>query len=94
MTREELNMELQRISLDQRKTVLFVTHDIEEAVLLSDRVFVFSRGPGQLVSTLQTGMPRPRRLSDKGDPRFIRAVSEIRTLLDRGDVRSEETDHG
>jgi NitT/TauT family transport system ATP-binding protein len=93
MTREELNMELQRISLDQRKTVLFVTHDIEEAVLLSDRVFVFSRGPGQLVSTLQIDMRRPRRLSDKSDPAFVRAVTEIRTLLDRGDVRTEEASH-
>jgi NitT/TauT family transport system ATP-binding protein len=94
MTREELNMELQRISLDQRKTVLFVTHDIEEAVLLSDRVFVFSRGPGELISTMEIAMPRPRRLSDKSDPTFLRAVAEIRTLLDRGDARNEETDHG
>ncbi len=85
MTREELNLELQRISIDQRKTVLFVTHDIEEAVLLSDRVFVFSRGPGKLVGILQVPIPRPRAVADKGNPDFLRTVAEIRTLLDRGD---------
>ena len=93
MTREQLNMELQRISRDQNKTVLFVTHDIEEAVLLSDRVFVFSRGPGQLVSTLTIDLPRPRLLSCKVDPHFLSAVSEIRTLLDRGDARVSEEEH-
>lgn len=94
MTREQLNMELQRISRDQQKTVLFVTHDIEEAVLLSDRVLVFSRGPGRLVATLRIDLPRPRLLSSKADPRFLRAVAEIRMLLDRGDARETETDHG
>jgi NitT/TauT family transport system ATP-binding protein len=98
MTREQLNMELQRISQEQRKTVLFVTHDIEEAVLLSDRVFVLSRGPGRLVATLTIELPRPRLMSCKADPRFIGAVAEIRALLDRGDARDPagngETDHG
>lgn len=94
MTREQLNMELQRISVVQKKTVLFVTHDIEEAVLLSDRVFVFSRGPGQLVSTLALDIPRPRQLSCKADPRFLEAVGKIRDLLERGDAREPENDHG
>jgi len=88
MTREQLNLELQRISLDQRKTVVFVTHDIEEAVLLSDRVFVFSRGPGRLVDVLQVALPRPRAVADRGDPAFLTAVAQIRSLLDQGDVRS------
>jgi NitT/TauT family transport system ATP-binding protein len=94
MTREQLNMELQRISVVQKKTVLFVTHDIEEAVLLSDRVFVFSRGPGQLVSTLALDIPRPRQLLCKADPRFLEAVAKIRDLLERGDAREPENDHG
>jgi NitT/TauT family transport system ATP-binding protein len=93
MTREQLNMELQRISRAQRKTVLFVTHDIEEAVLLSDRVFVFSRGPGELVAALDVDLPRPRTLAHKADPRFHALAAEIRALLDRGDARTPETDH-
>src|SRR5690606_35202482 len=88
MTREQLNMELQRISRAQSKTVLFVTHDIEEAVLLSDRVFVFSRGPGELVAALDVDLPRPRTLAHKAEPRFHALAAEIRALLDRGDART------
>lgn len=83
MTREDLNMELQRISQKQHKTVLFVTHDIEEAVLLSDRVFALSAGPGRLVETIDITLPRPRSLSVKGSPEFTRAVARIRSLLNR-----------
>ncbi len=83
MTREQLNMELQRISLEQAKTVLFVTHDIEEAVLLSDRIFVFTRGPGRLISTLEVNIPRPRTLADKADPEFQQTVAQIRRLLEQ-----------
>jgi len=84
MTREQLNMELQRISINQAKTVLFVTHDIEEAVLLSDRVFVFSNGPGRLVAILRPPTPRPRGLDVKADHGFHQVVAEIRALLDGG----------
>ena len=66
MTREALNMELQRIQQQQHKTVLFVTHDIEEAALLSDRVFVMSTGPGRVVDELKMRrFPRPRRIETK-----------------------------
>jgi len=83
MTREDLNMELQRISQKQHKTVLFVTHDIEEAVLLSDRVFALSAGPGRLVETIDITLSRPRSLSVKASPEFTRAVARIRALLNR-----------
>ena len=83
MTREELNLELQRIHLDQGKTVLFVTHDIEEAVLLSDRILVMSAGPGRLVANLEVTLNRPRSLSIKKEPAFYRMVEEVRSLLDR-----------
>lgn len=84
MTREELNMELQRISREQRKTVLFVTHDIEEAVLLSDRVLALSAGPGRLVDVIDIPLQRPRSFADKGTPEFQQAVTRIRALLGRG----------
>ncbi len=83
MTREDLNMELQRISQDQHKTVLFVTHDIEEAVLLSDRVLALSSGPGRLVEIVDIVLPRPRSMADKGSPEFRQAVARIRALLSR-----------
>jgi NitT/TauT family transport system ATP-binding protein len=83
MTREELNLELQRIHLDQGKTVLFVTHDIEEAVLLSDRILVMSSGPGRLVGDVEVSLPRPRRIADKKNPAFYETVEYLRGMLDR-----------
>jgi NitT/TauT family transport system ATP-binding protein len=90
MTRDDLNMELQRICLDQQKTTLFVTHDIEEAVLLSNRVFVLSRGPGRLVAIKEVDLPRPRSLEDKSKPEFYETVAEIRSLLDSQDSGAKE----
>ncbi|OZI17386.1 hypothetical protein CAL18_14740 [Bordetella genomosp. 7] len=81
MTREELNLELQRIHLNFGKTVLFVTHDIEEAVLLSDRIFVMSAGPGRMLREISVQLDRPRSLETKRDPAFHHLVSDIRELL-------------
>ena len=83
MTREELNMELQRIHIDQQKTVLFVTHDIEESVLLSDRILVMSCGPGRLVADISVRLKRPRDLTDKRHPNFYETVENVRGLLER-----------
>ncbi len=62
ITRDRLNMELVRISEATRATVLFVTHSIREAVLLSDRVVVMSPRPGRIIQTLDIDLPRPRLL--------------------------------
>ncbi len=83
MTREDLNLELQRIHLGQKKTIVFVTHDIEEAVLLSDRILVMSSGPGRLVQDIEVTLPRPRSLQSKRDPEFFRIVELVRSLLHR-----------
>lgn len=82
MTREELNMELQRIHQDQEKTILFVTHDIEEAVLLSDRILVLSSGPGRLVDDMDIDLRRPRTAESKLEPGFREYALKIRSLLD------------
>lgn len=82
MTREELNMELQRIHLDQRKTVLFVTHSITEAVLLSDRVLVLSAGPGRVVADIPIPLDRPRGPRAQSTPEFRAAEEQIRAHLD------------
>jgi NitT/TauT family transport system ATP-binding protein len=90
MTRENLNAELQDIHLTQNKTVLFVTHDIEEAVLLSDRILVMSSGPGRVVSDVTIPLPRPRDVSIKRMPEFYALTAAIRSALERPRVPDRE----
>ena len=63
MTREQMNMELLEIWEKTGKTIIFITHNIEEAVLLSSRVYVMGTNPGRLVETVTLDLPRPRNLS-------------------------------
>jgi NitT/TauT family transport system ATP-binding protein len=78
MTREQMNLLLQRIWLERKKTVLFITHSIPEAVFLSDRVLVMSPRPGRIVDTLNVHVPRPRNVESMNLPEFCAAVSFIR----------------
>jgi NitT/TauT family transport system ATP-binding protein len=85
-TREIMQTELTRIWEQGRKTVLFVTHQIDEAVFLSDRVFVFARRPGRIRETVRIDLPRPRALALKRTPEFVRYVDHIWRLIEE-DVR-------
>ena len=82
MTRDELNVELQRIWLVDAKTVLFVTHSIVEAVFLSDRVVVMSRSPGSVADIINIELPRPRPLAVRETPDFSVHVARIRQLFE------------
>jgi NitT/TauT family transport system ATP-binding protein len=82
MTRDELNLELQRVWLADAKTVLFVTHSIPEAVFLSDRVIVMSRSPGRVVEDVVIDLERPRPLSIRETPVFARYVAQIRQTFE------------
>ena len=93
-TREIMQTELIRIWEQGRKTVLFVTHQIDEAVFLSDRVFVFARRPGRILEIVPIELPRPRALSLKRTPEFARHVDHIWGLIEE-DVRdSVLNEHG
>ncbi len=81
MTREELNLELLRIWKMTGRTILFVTHNIPEAVLLSDRVVVMTPRPGKVSAVVPVPLPRPRSLALLGDPAFGAIASRIRGLL-------------
>lgn len=82
LTRDQLNVELQEMWLSDRKTVVFVTHSIAEAVFLSDRVAVFTPRPGRIAEILDIDLPRPRRLAVRGDSRFLGYVDRIRALFE------------
>jgi NitT/TauT family transport system ATP-binding protein len=85
-TREIMQTELLRIWEQGRKTVLFVTHQIDEAVFLSDRVLVFARRPGRLQESVEIKLPRPRALAIKRSPEFVAYVDHIWKLIE-DDVR-------
>jgi NitT/TauT family transport system ATP-binding protein len=81
MTREEMNLELQQVQLDQRKTVVFVTHSISEAILLSDKVEVMSSSPGRILTEIEIPLGRPRSFEDLQVPEVQSLMREIRQML-------------
>jgi NitT/TauT family transport system ATP-binding protein len=85
-SREIMQTELLRIWEQGRKTVLFVTHQIDEAVFLSDHVLVFARRPGRVQERVEIDLPRPRTLAMKRTPEFVAYVDHIWKLIEN-DVR-------
>jgi len=78
LTRLELEDTLLRLWKDLRTTILFVTHDIEEAVYLSDRIYVLSRRPSRVLLRMDIHLDRPRnQLSTRSDPKFVELRNEI-----------------
>ena len=76
-TRSFMQLELLRIWRETQKTVIFVTHMIAEAILLSDRVIVFSHRPGTIRSEFDIPLPRPRDMNIKSDPQFLELENQI-----------------
>ncbi len=81
MTREQMNLDLQRIWADSGKTVVLITHSIPEAVFLGDRVVVMSPRPGRITQIVDVPIPRPRPIEAMGEPLFGQLTSHIRKLL-------------
>ena len=88
LTRDEMAVELSRISQEQVVTTLFVTHSITEAVFLSDRVVVMSPRPGRIIRVLDVQVPRPRHVSVEESPALIQLVKEIKDLIYHRNGRS------
>lgn len=75
MTRDLLHTELQEIWLDTHKTILFVTHNVREAVVLGDRVLVMSQRPGRIIAEHRIELPRPRSIDDVAVTNLTRRIS-------------------
>ncbi|HVR88315.1 MAG TPA: ABC transporter ATP-binding protein [Candidatus Limnocylindria bacterium] len=87
-TREVMQQELLRIWSDRRKTVVFITHQLDEAVYLSDRVIVMSARPGQVKDSFAVQIPRPRALDCKRTPQFAGYLDRIWGVLEEEVRRS------
>jgi NitT/TauT family transport system ATP-binding protein len=81
-TRELMQSELLGIWQQTRKTVLFVTHQIDEAIYLSDRVLVMSARPGRLLADIRIDLPRPRNLEIKRTPHFLDYTDQVWRLIE------------
>jgi NitT/TauT family transport system ATP-binding protein len=81
-TREIMQTELLEIWNRDRKTVMFITHQLDEAVLLADRVVVMSAHPGRVREIVDIDIPRPRDLKTKRESRFVAYVDHIWELIE------------
>ncbi len=81
LTREQMNFELLNIWMAAPKTIVLITHNIEEAVLLGHRVLVLAPRPGRLIENIPVDLPRPRNLNTLRSPRFAELTVHIRELL-------------
>ncbi|MDF2120309.1 ABC transporter ATP-binding protein [Roseiarcaceae bacterium H3SJ34-1] len=83
ITRDNLNIELQRIWTQTHKTILFITHSISEAILLSNRVAVMARDPGRIEEIVEVDLPWPRTLAMRETPEFIHHAAAVRKIFER-----------
>lgn len=92
ITRLHLQELLTKLCLEKGLTVLFVTHDVDEALLLSDEILVMGSSPGRIMAHHQVELPRPRTLTDLADPSLIALKAEILTLLGEEDRHAKPLD--
>lgn len=81
MTREQLSLDLMQVWANDGQTIVLVTHNIHEAVLLADRIVVLSRRPGQLLADIAIALPRPRRIEDSYNPYFGEIAAQVREVI-------------
>jgi NitT/TauT family transport system ATP-binding protein len=81
LTREQMRLDLEALWLATRKTVLFITHSIDEAVLLADRVVVMSPRPGKIECVMDIALSRPRGLEARRAPAFVEATERITEIF-------------
>ncbi len=92
LTRDQLNLDLQDIWMKSKKTIIFVTHSITEAVFLSDRVAVMTPQPGRIGAVIDIELPRPRNIQVRDDPAFTVYTKQIRSLFEQWGVLQDHAD--
>ncbi|MGE5264746.1 MAG: ABC transporter ATP-binding protein, partial [Acidobacteriota bacterium] len=88
LTREMMQTEFAKILAQTRQTVIFVTHSIDEAITMGDRIVVMTAGPGRIKEILDVDLPRPRTPEIRGLPRYLELRERIWLLL-RGEQLAE-----
>jgi len=90
-TRDEMNLLIQKIWMETGKTIVFVTHNVTEAIFLADRVVVLTPRPGRLAHVFPIDLPRPRSIDQTFSPGFIRTVLGIKRTIETGAYAGDET---
>ena len=91
-TRDEMNLLLLKLWSETGKTVVFVTHNISEAIFLADRVVVMTSRPGRLARIYDIDLPRPRTIEMTFEPAFIGLIQEIKRTVEAGGPRTLEVE--
>jgi len=83
-TRDEMNLLIQKIWMETGKTIVFVTHNVSEAIFLADRVVVLTPRPGRLAHIFPVDLPRPRTIDMTFSPEFIEMILKVKATIERG----------
>ncbi|MBI5671193.1 MAG: ABC transporter ATP-binding protein, partial [Chloroflexi bacterium] len=83
LTREQISLDLMALREREQQTVVMVTHNIHEAVLLADRILVFSRRPGRIIADIPVRLPHPRALNDTYKEDFGEVARQVRAAVNR-----------
>ncbi len=83
-TRDEMNLLIQKIWMETGKTIVFVTHNVTEAIFLADRVVVLSPRPGRLAHIFPIDLPRPRTIDQTFSPEFIQVILQVKQTITHG----------
>lgn len=81
LTREEMNLDLEQVWSETGKTIVLVTHSIDEAVFLADRIVLMAPRPGRIAEVIESRLPRPRTLESIGSPAFVTLADRLRRMI-------------
>jgi NitT/TauT family transport system ATP-binding protein len=93
-TRDEMNLLIQKIWMETGKTIIFVTHNVTEAIFLADRVVVLTPRPGRLAHIFPIDLPRPRTVEQTFSPEFIKIVLQVKQTITEGGYRGNDEHDG